>query len=392
MTTPIPASRIFSPSHYSDPYAAYQALRPNSPISLEPDAEGTFGQRSSWLFMTHRDVSAILRDPQTFSSRAAGGGGIGLPLIGDDPPRHMRLRNIVNRVFTPRRVAELEPWIAAAARELAGAIEPGAEIDLVEAFAVPLPVRVIALLLGIPGDDYLQFKRWSDAFIGVASAGAAREQAMAAGMEMAAYFGQAAQRRREQPGDDLINALVAAEVDGERLTQAELLGFCVLLLVAGNETTTNLIGNTFGLLAGRPALWRALGDDRSLLGPLTEEALRYESPVQILVRTATVDVELSGAQVRAGDPVIISFGAANRDPDAFIDAESFVPGRAPNNHLAFGYGIHFCLGAPLARLEARVTLEAFLDRFGEVAPAATPAKRLSNPIVFGYERLPLVLR
>ena len=135
-----------------------------------------------------------------------------------------------------------------------------------------------------------------------------------------------------------------------------------------------------------------MGDDRSLLGPLTEEALRYESPVQILVRTATVDVEISGAQVRAGDPVIISFGAANRDPDTFTDAESFVPGRAPNNHLAFGYGIHFCLGAPLARLEARVTLEAFLDRFGEVAPAATPAKRLSNPIVFGYERLPLVLR
>ena len=215
---------------------------------------------------------------------------------------------------------------------------------------------------------------------------------MTAGMEMAAYFANVADERRKTPGDDLISALVAAEVDGEKLAPMELLGFCVLLLIAGNETTTNLISNTLGLLASRPELWARLRADRSLVEPLIEESLRFESPVQLLMRTATRDVEIQGCKIGAGEGVVILFGAANRDPEEFEEAETFMPERRPNNHLAFGYGIHFCLGAPLARLEARVTLNAFLDRFSEIAPGTAAAARTSNPIVFGYERLPLLLR
>jgi cytochrome P450 len=216
---------LFQPAMFANPYPVYAKLRPHTPIRL--DAEG----QVLYPFMKYRHVYGALRDHETYSSV----GGVGLVLIGDDPPRHTQLRRIVNKVFTPRRVAEAEPWIQAIADQLFTEMIVG-EIDVVDHYTMPLPVKVIAKLLGIPGDDYRQFKEWSDSFIG--QDGASNGESM---MAMTQYFAAMAAHRRTDPGDDLITALVNAEVEGEKLSEWELLGFCVLLLVAGNETTTNLM-------------------------------------------------------------------------------------------------------------------------------------------------------
>jgi cytochrome P450 family 109 len=249
---------------------------------------------------------------------------------------------------------------------------------------------VIARLLGIPGDDYEAFKRWSDAFVTIAAMDAAERARNI--QEMMAYFGKTAAARRAYGAEDLITALVEAEVEGEKLGEGEILGFCMLLLIAGNETTTNLIGNILNVLAERPALWQQLRGDRSLVETVIEETLRYESPVQRIPRYTTRDVEVSGVSIPAGDVVQVYFGSANRDAKEFPNPDEFRLDRDLRNHVAFGTGIHYCLGAPLARAEARVTLNAFLDRFSAIKRGPTPAVRqVSAPVVFGFQRLPLVL-
>jgi len=283
----------------------------------------------------------------------------------------------------------LEPWITKIANELLDQVE-NRETDLVNAFTVPLPMRVIARLMGIPEEDYATFKRWSDAFL--STVGADRNDRMQNVQDMVAYFGQMATTRRTQGADDLITALVEAEIGGESLQDWEILGFCILLLIAGNETTTNLLGNMLNLLADRPALWQQLRDDRSFVEPVIDETLRYESPVQRLFRTATRDLEFSGVKMSKGDRVTIFYGAANRDPDEFPDPDEFRLDRDLRNHVAFGMGIHYCLGAPLARAEARISLNALLDRFPRVTRGVAPMiRQTATPIVFGFSRLPLVL-
>jgi cytochrome P450 len=211
-------------------------------------------------------------------------------------------------------------------------------------------------------------------------------------MEMAEYFGKIAAARRAHGAEDLITALVEAEIDGESLQDWEILGFCILLLIAGNETTTNLMSNMFNLLTDRPELWRRLREDRSLVEPVIEETLRYESPVQQLLRTTTREVTVSGVTIPANELVAVFFGAANRDPKEFPNPEEFRLDRGLRNHVSFGVGIHYCLGAPLARAEARISLNAFLDRFPTLKHGQAPAIRQSqSPIVFGFERLPLML-
>jgi cytochrome P450 len=264
------------------------------------------------------------------------------------------------------------------------------EVDLVEAYTVPLPMKVIARLLGIPGEDYATFKRWSNAFLSTVSG--ERNERMQNIQDMVTYFGQMAAARRTHGAEDLITALVEAGIDGESLQDWEILGFCILLLIAGNETTTNLIGNMLNALADRPDLWQQLRGDRSLVDAVIEETLRYESPVQRLFRTATRDVEFSRAHITRGERVTIFYGAANRDPEEFPDPDEFRLDRDLRNHVAFGLGIHYCLGAPLARAEANVTLNAFLDRFPTLQRGVTPAVRqTASPVVFGFSQLPLVL-
>jgi cytochrome P450 len=381
-----------SPDTWANPYPVYRLVREHSPVSLlvpRDSAVDTQHRVPLWMLLKHDQVYAALRDHGTFSSDFSGGGPDGpkLVLLQDDPPRHTHLRRLVNRAFTPRRVAELEPWIRAVARDLLDGIG-GDSVDIVERYTVPLPVTVIARLMGIPGEDYLTFKRWSDAFI--ASHGVSPEERVASTNDMVAYFGRMAAERRARRAEDLITALVEATIEGESLREPEILGFCILLLIAGNETTTNLISNMLNLLAVRPDLWRQLRDDRSLVEPLIEESLRYESPVQFLQRWATRDVEVGEATIPRGCEVLISFGAANRDPDAFPEPDDVRLDRGLSSHVAFGMGIHYCLGAPLARLEATITLNSMLDRYESIAPGdSLGVRQRATPIVFGFQELPL---
>jgi cytochrome P450 len=372
-----------SPETWANPYPIYRAIREQTPLAFG----GHEGMGTSWLLLKHEHVYAALRDHATFSSESPGE-DLKLVLLMDDPPRHTYLRRLVSKAFTPRRVAELGPWVTGVADELLDRIGPG-ETEMVGAYTVPLPVQVIARLMGIPGSEYHTFKHWSDAFLN--SNGLPPDQRRASVMEMIGYFGKMAMERRAQGAEDLITALVQAEIEGEKLAEPEIIGFCILLLIAGNETTTNLISNMLNLLAQRPKLWDPLRADRSLIEPFIEESLRYESPVQFLQRRPTRDVELGGARIPAGCEVLIGFGAANRDPEAFDEPEEFRLDRGLSDHVAFGTGIHYCLGAPLARLEATITLNALLDRFTAIKPGSKPGTRqTATPIIYGFTKLPVI--
>jgi hypothetical protein len=381
---------------FANPYPLYQALREQSPVHYIgiPASEGSGLTKPiwSWGLLKYEDAYAALRDHETFSSDNPQAGQFGpkLVLIQDNPPRHTRFRRLVNKAFTLKRIEALEPWITGIANDLLDDMKD-TETDVVGAYTVPLPVKVIARLLGIPGEDYATFKRWSDAFLSTVSIEAAER--MQNLQEMVAYFGQMAAARRAHGAEDLITALVEAEVEGEALQDWEILGFCILLLIAGNETTTNLLGNLFNALTERPELWRQLREDRSLVETVIEETLRYESPVQRLFRWTMREVEVSGVKFAPGDRVTIFYGSANRDPQAFPQPDEFRLDRDLRGHVAFGAGIHYCLGAPLARAEARITLNAFLDRFSTLKRGEGDAVRqTASPVVFGFTRLPLVLQ
>ncbi len=363
----------------ANPYPTYHQLRDRTPtefISLPAGmAPGLDEPLRSWALMRYNDVYGALRDHDTFSSArnpfVEKGIFPQLVLIMDDPPRHTRFRRLVNKAFTPKRIETLEPWIARVAGELLDEIG-GGEVDMVEAYTIPLPIKVIARLLGIPGEEYPTFKRWSDTFIS-SLVSISLEERMKNTQEMVAYFGRMVSARRAQGAEDLITALVEAEIEGEALEEWEILGFCILLLIAGNETTTNLISNMLNILVDRPQLWKQLQQDRTLVEPVVEETLRFESPVQQLLRVTTREVEVSGVQIPQGEMVTVFFGAANRDPQAFPHPDEFRLDRDLRNHLAFGSGIHYCLGAPLARAEAKIALHALLDRFSSLERGKVPA-------------------
>jgi len=384
----------------TDPYPMYRQLRDQTPMELVLLPAGIFPgidePLRAWAFMKYNDVYGALRDHDTFSStrdpieKVVKGLFPKLVLISDDPPRHTRFRRLVNKAFTLKRIEALEPWIASVANELLDKMGTG-EVEVVQSYTIPLPVKVIARLLGIPGEEYVTFKRWSDAVISHPVA-IPMEERMKNTQEMVAYFGQMASTRRAHGAQDLITALVEAEIEGESLQDWEILGFCTLLLIAGNETTTNLTGNLLNILVDRPGLWQQLREDRSLVETVIEETLRYESPVQNQLRVTTREVEVSGVRIPQGEMVMIFFGAANRDPKEFPNPDEFRLDRDLRNHVAFGMGIHYCLGAPLARAEAKITLNAFLDRFPVIKHGDAPAVRqTASPSMFGFQQLPLVL-
>ncbi len=376
---------IYDPAFQEDPFPVYAELRRTQPVYREP-------RYGAFLLTRFDDVLGALRDHETWRSGAGPapmpGTFVGLPVLAaTDPPYHDQLRSLVNRAFTPRRVEKSAPRIEALGRELVDAL-PDGEFDLVSALSIPLPVTVIAELLGVPAERQPDFRRWSDAFVGLLENPPTPELTSAA-QELISYFRELADTRRKSPSDDLVSALLEAEIDGRRLSEQELDAFFIMLLVAGNETTTNLISNQLSVLASRPDLFSKLRDDRSLVAAAIEETVRFDGPVQNLGREATRAVTLHGVEIPKGSRLVVSFGAAGRDPAEFDDAEAYRLDRGAFQQLGFGQGVHFCLGSGLARLEGKVALNALLDRYSEISPGSAPAARLHSTVIRGFESLPL---
>ena len=385
---------LFDPALCQDPYPIYAALRREGAVApVEPIG--------GWVVTRYEEVTEVLRDAETYSSRAMHSAMLqgrdaedeGPPpmVITVDPPEHTRLRSLLNRGFTPRRIARLEPRIRELTAELFASIDDRGEFDLMADLAIPLPVRVIGELLGIEPERFADFKRWSQAIVatfGRLPSPEERARADAAFDEIDVYLDDLMERRRRKPRDDLISVLVQKEEE-DALTGDEVGGFTVLLLIAGNETTTNLIGNAaVALLENRGQLEKLCGDPTRVPN-LVEEVLRYSSPVQLLFRQTTREVELGGVVLPAGATVLPSYAAANRDPRRFPDPDRFDVDRNTQGHLAFGLGVHFCLGAGLARLEGRVVLEALVPRLAALEPCWATLRWSDTPILRGPRQLPL---
>jgi cytochrome P450 len=381
----------FDPEVIADPYPVYRQLRDHAPVYWSPQA-------STWVLSRYDDVAAALIDPATFSS-ASGifptPPGVDMTqlflpmLIMSDPPRHTQLRHLVSKAFTPRRIAGVEARIQTLVNNLLDQVSGAGTWDFVSGFAGPLPAIVIADMLGVPREDRDRFRTWSTTLIQSNPIRGEFGPGLDAAAALYEYFSTFLAERRAHPRDDLMTALVRAEVDGEHLSEEELLGFCLLLLIAGHETTTNLLSNSAVVLAQHPESRRQLADNPALVPAAVEELLRYDSPVQGLGRTLTRQVDLHGQPMKAGDTVLLLFGSANRDDHAFPDADRFDINRRPERQVAFGRGIHFCLGASLARLEARIALQALLARHRDWDVDLDSAVRLRSGPIRGYVSLPV---
>ena len=393
----------FLSEYRRDPYPFYDALRSSQPVYFSRVFR-------LWVVTCYDDVTAVLRDDRFSADRERAKIVQKLDLFGAlpqqvsefatrnllnlDPPDHTRLRDLVNRAFTPRILAALEPRIQRIVDELLDRAADAGRLDLVREFATPLPVTVIAEMLGLPPEVHPRLKVWSDDLLMLLDpfhgAGGIEplERSFA---EAAGYFRDIFEERRQQPQDDLISALVHVEEAGDRLSDVELMAMCILILVAGHETTTNLIGNAVVALLRNPEERARLQEDRLLIGSAVEEFLRYNSPVQLTERVATRDCALRGQRIREGQIVWLVLGAANRDPAQFHDPGRLDLGRPDNRHVAFGHGAHFCLGAHLARAEARIAIASLLRRFPNLEGEPDPPDWKRSIVLRGPEELELSL-
>lgn len=378
-----------------DPYGLYHQMREHAPVFWAPYDQYEGGR---WIVTRYDLVDAILKDSRVWKDSGrigyTDGSLFGKSMLFQDPPHHTRLRGLVNRAFTPTMVSRLAPRVGEIVDFLLDDLAASGPVDFMTGFAMPLPVIVIAEILGVPPEDRHQFREWSRVLIAgtdVLTANADTENAsMEATMRLGSYFDGLIHERRQAPGDDLVSALAALEENGDRLSHEELLGMCVLLLVAGHETTMNLLGNGLHALLAHEGERQRLGADPSLIESAVEEMLRYDAPVQQgTYRYAGEPIEMAGVQMEPGNTVAVVLGAANRDPAQFPDPDRFDVGRSPNRHLSFGRGIHFCLGAPVARLEARVAWSRILERFPRLALAGEAIRR-PNAIFRGFDALPVV--
>ena len=352
-----------------NPYPTYERLRRKDPVHRMRLVD-------AWAITQHEDIDAMLRDSRRFSNGGREYGYVDYTSLLDmDPPDHTRLRSLVVKAFTPRAVAQLAPSIQETCDELLDDVEETTRFDLIETLAFPLPVIVIAEMLGVPPADRERFKTWSqDAALSVEPAlnpGQVRRVQRAFG-NLREYLNGLIERYQRDPQDNMISALVAVEEAGDRLTREELLMTLMLLLVAGHETTRNLIGNGMLALLRNPDQLQQLRDHPELMESAIHELLRYDAPVQLDSRVVQEDLEMGGKRIRKGQRVIGLIGAANRDPEAYASPNHLDIGRGDKTHLSFGRGIHYCLGSPLALLEGRIAFATLLRRFSSIRLAAEP--------------------
>ncbi|HET6284140.1 MAG TPA: cytochrome P450 [Polyangia bacterium] len=373
------------------PLRQYRELRAAEAVVYE-------SRFNSWNVHRYADAVRIFNEPALFSSEMRGQGGMALPsIVGMDGARHRKLRGLVTQAFTPRMVSQLAGRITEITAELLDAGIARGRFDAMQDFAYPLPIRIIADMLGIPVEDQSTFRRWSETLIAGPRTDVLRgksfaEERAATLLEMNDYMARQIEARRRSPQEDLITRLLAAEVDGERLTENELQEFCRLLLIAGYETTACLIGNGVLTLHELPGLADELRADPSLLAGATEEIIRCFPSVAGSVRVALADVEVGGQKVDQGQTVIVWAGSTNYDETIFPDAEQFDSRRSPNRHLGFGLGPHFCLGAPLARLEVRTALQLLLEKLPRLErDPGTAVEPVDSPFLLGVKRFPLIV-
>jgi cytochrome P450 len=384
------AARLLDPGLYeTDPHPLYARLRAEAPLAWNEE-------KGFWAVSTHPEVMRVATDTDTFcSSKGILVDEIGVEyaapptILHTDPPEHTRYRKLVMPAFKQTAIKAIEARVRSHAKTLVGALEPGRAIDVVPVLSVPFPLQVICELLGVDGRDWQRFYEWSEAIVPGATELPADTKAKLQG-EMYAFLVEVAMQRRASPTDDVVSALATAEIDGDKLTNDELTMFLVQLLVAGNETTRNLISGSLAVLSQRPEDWSTLRSSPQSIPTAVEELVRWTSPVISFMRTATKDTTIRGQRIAAGEPVLMLFASANRDEEVFGETAScLMIGRDPNPHLGFGFGAHFCLGAALARLEARVVMEELLARFSSIEPGG-PVVRGPSPVVAGYRSVPIV--
>jgi cytochrome P450 len=385
------------PAFVEDPYPTYHVLRSQDPVHRSP--------LGFWVLTRYADVIATLRDPRLIKEPIAAfvaarfgmavPPGLGLSMLDRDPPDHTRLRGLVSKAFTPKALESLRPHIQEIVDGLLDQVESRGEMDLIEEFAYPLPVVVICEMLGVPVRDHERFKQWGldvarglDAIM-LPPDSEVGKRSVTGRRALAEYFHELIAERRAAPREDMLSALIAAEEAGDKLDEDELLATCILLLVAGHETTVNLIGNGTLALLRHPDQLRRLREEPALIGSAIEELLRYDGPVQRTARIPSADVTIGGRTIPKGEMVMPFLGAADRDPAQFPDPDRLDITRTDNRHIAFGMGIHFCLGAPLARMEGQIAINTLLRRLPKLALAAQRPEHRQSLTLRGLVSLPV---
>lgn len=388
-----------------DPYPKYRDLREKDPIHRSPLVPG-------YVLTRYHDIVDALADPRLSSDErhwkryemiASRRRRMGLPepyndggtgMLRIDPPDHTRLRGLVSRAFTPRAIERMRPRVEELADHWLARLASRGEIELVADFAAPLPVTIIAEMLGVPSEDHERFRHWSDEGVRVLGFGDGDDvrRSLLAQAELRAYLEEIVEERRREPRDDLLSGMIAAGEDGDRLTAGELFAQTMLILIAGNETTTNLISNGVVALLRNPEQLERLRAQPDLIPSAVNEFLRYDSPVQLTSRMVPEDLEFKGYEVKKGDQLVLLLAAANRDPAAFTDPENLDVARDEERALSFSHGIHYCLGAQLARLEGEIAFRALLDAFSEIELVSDEIEWGDNTILRGPKRLPLRVR